>query len=293
MDVDGTRDGLQSRYRPELQPKVFYTNTPVEYWGGGRAAALIHTSVDGTRDLTLPGNVRVYFLASTQHLPFPFPPDRNRVSGGAQNISDGQALSNPAPQDNVMRALLRALHQWTSAGVTPPPSEYPRLSDHTLVPAAAVNFPSLPGVAGPRTITGPGRTVNGTVTWLPYLVPQVDADGNDVAGIHDPFVAVPLATTTGWNFRHPRVGNPGEIHQILGSFIPFARSRPARLASGDPLRSIAERYTDADDYLQRVREAAVALINQRFLLQDDLEGVMARASAYWQFATAAEQTVPR
>ena len=81
MDVDGTRDGLQSRYRPELRPKVFYTNTPVEYWGGGRAAALIHTSVDGTRDLTLPENVRVYLLASTQHLPFPFPPDRNRAIG--------------------------------------------------------------------------------------------------------------------------------------------------------------------------------------------------------------------
>jgi hypothetical protein len=226
-------------------------------------------------------------------LPFPFPPDRNRVSGAGPNINDGQALSNPVPQDSIMPALLRALHQWTSAGVTPPASEYPRLSDHTLVPVAAVNFPSLPGVADPRKISGPGRIVNGKVTPLPYLVPQVDADGNDVAGIHDPWVAVPLATTTGWNFRHPRVGNPGDIYQILGSFIPFAQSRTARLAAGDPRRSIAERYTDADDYLQRVREAAVVLINNRFLLQDDLEEVLSRARAYWQFATAAQQTAPR
>jgi len=34
VDTDGQRDGLQTRYRPEQRPKVFYTNTPVEYWGG-------------------------------------------------------------------------------------------------------------------------------------------------------------------------------------------------------------------------------------------------------------------
>jgi hypothetical protein len=169
----------------------------------------------------------------------------------------------------------------------------PRLSDHTLVPVAAVKFPSLPGVADPRQISGPGRIVNGKMTPLPYLVPQVDDDGNDVAGIRDPWVAVPLATTTGWNFRHPRVGNPGDIYQILGSFIPFAQSRAARLAAGDPRRAIAERYKSADDYLQRVRDAAVGLINKRFLLQEDLDGVLARGRAYWEFATAAQQAVPR
>ena len=75
-DVTGVRDGLQSRYTPDQRPKVFYTNTPVEYWGGGRAAALSHTSVDGARDLALPDNVRVYFLAGAQHIPGPFPPIR-------------------------------------------------------------------------------------------------------------------------------------------------------------------------------------------------------------------------
>jgi hypothetical protein len=59
VDVDGTRAGLQSHYRPDQRPKIFYTNTPVEYWGGGRAAALTHTTVDGKRDLELPDNVRM------------------------------------------------------------------------------------------------------------------------------------------------------------------------------------------------------------------------------------------
>ena len=31
-------------------------------------------------------------------------------------------------------------------------------------------------------------------------VPQVDADGNEVAGVRLPSIAVPLATHTGWNF---------------------------------------------------------------------------------------------
>src|SRR4029450_4830387 len=43
--ADGTRDGILSRYAPDQLPKIFYTNTPVEYWGLGRAAALTHTSL--------------------------------------------------------------------------------------------------------------------------------------------------------------------------------------------------------------------------------------------------------
>ena len=45
---------------------------------------------------------------------------------------------------------------------------------------------------------------------LPFLVPQVDDDGNDIAGIHDPEAAVPLATTTGWNFRR-EAGRPKSL----------------------------------------------------------------------------------
>ena len=67
--------------------------------------------------------------------------------------------------------------------------------------------------------------IGGKVVPLPHLVPQVDRDGNDIAGIRDPEVAVPLATTTGWNFRDPSVGNPRDIYQLLGSYIPFAPTK--------------------------------------------------------------------
>jgi len=287
-DITGARDGLQSRYRADQQPKVFYTNTPVEYWAGGRAAALIHTSVDGTRDLAPPDNVRIYYLSGTQHLVGSFPPARtppaDTPADPSARRSDGQELSNPTPQRNVMRALLRALRSWVQDGTPPPPSQYPHLSDLTLVPVAQVAFPALPGVADPRRIVGPARLIGGKVTPLPHLVPQVDRDGNDLAGIHDPEAAVPLATTTGWNFRREGVGNPDDIYQTLGAYIPFAATRAARDANRDPRLSIAERYRDRDDYVARVRAAATDLIQRRLMLQEDLEAVLRRAGAHWDFA---------
>ena len=186
-----------------------------------------------------------------------------------------------------MRALLRALHKWTADGVAPPPSRYPRLSDGTLVSIRDVTFPAIPGVTDPRTITGPARVLGGQVRPLPHLVPQVDEDGLDLGGIRDPEVAVPLATTTGWNFRADEVGNPVDIYQLLGSYMPFAKTAAARKASGDPRRSVEERYPSEGDYLQQVQSAATALMRGGYMLQEDLEWVLARAKAHWAFATGA------
>ena len=292
VDIDGARDSIEMRYRQEQRPNIFYTNTPVEYWGGGRAAALTHTTVDGKRDLELPDNVRMYVLAGTQHIVAPFPPVRTPpVSGSANNPatrSGGQQLNNPTPQNNVMRALLRAWHEWASAGTMPPPSQYPRLSDRTLVRIDRVRFPPLKGLADPRQIVGPARMIGGKVVPLPHLVPQVDRDGNDLAGIRDPELAVPLATTTGWNFRDPSVGNPQDIYQLLGSYVPFAPTQTARRASGDPRLSLGERYRGIEDYLERIRSSALGLIRRRYLLAEDLDGIIERAMDHWRFATRAE-----
>lgn len=183
-----------------------------------------------------------------------------------------------------MRALLQALHKWTAEGVPPPPSRYPQSSDGILVPAGEIRFPALAGGSDPRTITGPARVIGSRVVPLPHLVPKVDEDGLDLGGIRDPEVAVPLATTTGWNFRSEAVGNPGDIYQLLGSYIPFAKTATARNASGDPRRSIEERYPSESAYLQRVQAAATALIRDGYMLQEDLEWVLARARAHWAFA---------
>jgi hypothetical protein len=272
----GERGSLLQHYSPEQRPKIFFTNTSVEYWGGGRAAALIHTSADGKQDLAVPENVRIYLLAGTQHGEAAFPPARAR----------GQMMDNPVPQREVMRALLRGLHQWMSQGVAPPESRYPKLADGTLTPLPAVRFPAIPAVADPRTIAGPGQIRNGRVRMLPHLVPQVDADGNEIAGIRVPDIAVPVATNTGWNFRSPSVGGPTEIYNLLGSYIPFALTKAEREARSDLRPSIAERYRSREDYIAKLRVAAETLVNQRYLLAEDVENVVVRGAAQWQFVTS-------
>jgi hypothetical protein len=267
----GNRGGILAGYKADQLPKVIYTNTSVEYWGQGRAAALTHATIDGNSDATIPDNVRTYLLSGTQHGEAAFPP----------STGNGQAMGNPTPQANVMRALLRATSQWVQSGVRPPDSRYPRLRGETLVPVSAINFPAIPGLRNPREIEGPGYTIGDRFSALPFLVPHVDADGNEVAGIRVPEVTVPLATTTGWNFRAERIGNPSTAYALLGSYVPLARTRAERETTHDPRPSIEERYKNRDDYLQRIRAAADALVKERFILQQDVGDVVQRAARHW------------
>lgn len=258
-------DGLFENGRAaKTQPKVMFTNTAVEYWGGGRAAALIHTTADGKRDLTLPPNVRAYFLTGAQHGPAPFP---------APPETAGQQAPNPLEYWWTMRALLVAMTDWVTRGVEPPASQVPRLSDGSLVTVAKLKFPALPGVANPRTVQGP-RAENHD---LPFLVPQVDADGNEIAGIRTPEHRVPMATFTGWNFRGAAIGGTAQLVNLLGAAVPF----PATKTAGDPRRALDERYPAKDAYLAAASEAADALVKGRYLRRDDVAAVMARVEAWW------------
>jgi hypothetical protein len=267
-DAAGRRDGLLARYTTVQLPKIIYTNTPVEYWGQGRAAALTHVSIDGTTDLILPDSVRSYLIAGAQHGEAAFPPPQGQ----------GQALGNPTPQGDVMRALLRAAHRWVTTGAPAPISRVPRLREGTLVTLEKLKFPGLPGVTNPRLIEGPRAP-------LPFLVPQTDADGNDIDGIRVPEVAVPLATTTGWNFRAERIGNPTTPVALLGSYFPFPKTRAERQAHNDPRSSIEERYSTREDYLAKIRAAAMDLVKSGLMLDEDVELTMQRAGRHWDWAT--------
>ena len=271
--ITGKKDGLLDKARTRGHaPKIFYTNTSVEYWGGGRAAALVHSTPDGRANQPLPDNVRAYFLTGTQHSPGQFPPRKSAA---------GQQLENPVQYWWTMRALLVAMTQWVTSNAAPPASQHPHFKDEgaTIVKAADIPFPAIPGVQSPRIVT-PGRDRGRS---LPLLVGQVDADGNERAGIRLPDVAVPLATYTGWNFRSPEVGGTKELVALAGSAIPFAATKAKRTASGDPRPSVEERYTSKDDYLRRVKEAADKLVKERYLLADDLDATVARASEMWDF----------
>jgi Alpha/beta hydrolase domain len=285
--AEGALDNPRAR---EHQPKIFYTNTGVEYWGGGRSAALIHTTSDGTKDLVLPDNERVYLLAGSQHGPAAFP----------SRVTNGQQKENPNNYWWTMRALLVAMDRWVREGVAPPASRYPRLQDGTLVRAADVAFPGVPTVTSPRSLTAGTRGVNHLIdkdgapgTPLPLLVPQVDKDGNERAGIRLPDVAVPLATLTGWNFRKAEIGAPNQLFPLMGSYIAFPATRTDRERSHDPRLSIEERYPSRERYVALVKEAGAALVKDRYLLADDLPQVVDRAGQHWDLVMRGPNTSTR
>ena len=111
----------------------------------------------------------------------------------------------------------------------------------------------------------------------PVLVPSVDADGNESAGVRVPEVAAPLATYLGWNLRKDSEVMAG----IVGSALPFAETEEARAAQGDPRPSIEARYPSREAYLDAVRAAAVALQEERLLLAEDVERCVATAGKRW------------
>ncbi len=277
--VSGASEGLLENVRARThQPKVLYTDTGVEYWGGGRVAALVHTAPDGSKDLVLPDNVRLYFLAGAQHSPAAFPP----------TLGTGQQIANPMDYWWTLRALFVAMDRWVREGTAPPASQYPRLDQGTLVKPPAVEWPAIPGVQSPTTLTSGTRRANpfikggaGAGAELPLLVPQVDADGNETTGVRLPEQVVPLATYTGWNFRNREVGSPGQLYPLLGSYVPFAKTKAAREKMGDPRLSIEERYPTHEEYSRRIAAAAAALVKAGYLLQDDVPAVTARAEEHW------------
>jgi hypothetical protein len=277
-------------------PKIFYTNTSYEYWG--RAAALIHTSADGKEDVEPPANVRIYFLAGLQHFSGAFPPAKS-TPGSPEYTA--QQLQNPNPIRWYWRALITDMNDWVKDGKTPPASTHPRIADSTLVSLEKYRFPKIPGVNTPREENLAYRLDFGTpwkqgiVTNEPPkagkpftgLVPQGDADGNDLGGVRLPELQVPLATYTGWNLRDPSIGAPEQRVSFLGSWIPMARTAEARKKSGDPRLSIAERYASREEYMTKFEQAAQNLIEQRFLLQEDLPAILERGKLEWK--TIAEQ----
>ena len=125
---------------------------------------------------------------------------------------------------------------------------------------------------------------------LPLLVPQVDADGNEIAGIRLPEVVVPLATYTGWNFRRPEIGGTNLLVSLLGSYIPLARTKAERDSRGDPRLSIDERYSTRGPYLSSIRSAAAALVRDRYLLAEDVDSVVRRAADHWDLVMGASST---
>lgn len=273
--------------RPEasakVSAKVMHTQSAAEYWH--RSGSLVHTDPLGAKDADIPENIRIYAFGGTQHGPAGFPP--------AKGIADN--LTNPGDYRPMLRALLDALDRWVTEGKAPPPSMYPRIDKKTLVSwrQESSGFPALPGVRYPEVIQEPPALdygsrflKEGIITQEPprvlgkyvVLVPRSDKDGNDLGTLLPPEVAVPRATYTGWNLRRRDAGAEATLANLLGSYIPFAKTKAERLATGDPRLSLEERYGDLEGYRKQFAEACQAMVRDGYLLEEDMRRFVAEAA---------------
>ena len=83
-------------------------------------------------------------------------------------------------------------------------------------------------------------------------------------------VEAPLATYTGWNLRARGFGH-GATHTFVGSTIPFPETESERRITGDPRRSILERYATQAAYTAAITAAARRLVEERLMLEEDVE----------------------
>ena len=279
--LTGREDAILKR--PETDPLIFHTQTATEYWV--RRGSLAHTDTQGN-DLVQPETVRIYMWSSSQHSADPL------LKAPASGI--GRHYSNNVATSMLFRAMLDAMDAWASNGKKPPPSQIPTRADNTLVDYATwrEQFPDIPGVMplacpnplplldfGPDADKGilrePPTFVHGRNDpdgpGLAYtvLVPSVDRNGNDVAGVRAPMVAAPLGTYTGWNPRAHGHGH-GMQWRFEGSYIPFAETPSERTATADPRRSILERYATKQEYQAAIIAAARELVAQGFMLEEDV-----------------------
>ena len=273
-----------------------------EYWV--KTASLLHTTPDGASDLPDSPYTRNYFMSSMRH-----------GTGNAANRGNCQQFDNPLNSAPVQRALFLALDEWATKGKLPPNSSVPTFADGTLVLPADTGFPTnIPDRFGEtpngkvtytglkttryRFDLGPGFYDTGIPTIFPPLiippfeidtavpiisrngpiypsfVPKTDRDGNDIAGVRLPDVTVPLATYTGWALRRGAHANDG--CEAAGQYLPFAKTKADRQASGDPRRSVEERYPSFDKYYNQVKRAVENMVRDRLLLCEDADDQLER-----------------
>lgn len=278
-------------------PKIIETFGGLEFWALRMSPDLVGT--DAKADIPLLDNVRRYYLPATSH-----GGGRGGFQAAAPPIPAGCVLpANPNSQAESMKALRTALVEWVMKGVEPPPSRYPKLRPASEVEgrlvaptAEAMGFPAIPGVPKPDGVINPVldydfgpefryADLSGAITQappiirgsLPTLVPNTDADGNDVGGVRSVLLQVPLGTYTGWN---PQAGgfDRGKQCGLTGGYIPFVRTKAERVAAGDPRPSLEERYGSHEKYVELVRAAAAKAVAERYLLPADADALVAQAA---------------
>jgi hypothetical protein len=251
-------------------PKTFHVDSDTEIFQA--RSSLVVTTPDG-KPITLPNDVRAYFLAGSQHGP----------AAQATRPQDSQHLQNPLQHGLYLRALVAAMDAWVVNNTTPPASRYPSVADGTFVPANSpkAQFPAIPGFRY-TGLVNELKLLDHSVqppregASYPVFVVAKDADGNNAVGLRHPLVEVPFATYTGWSLRSEGFAKDA-LAGLSGAYLPFAATRAERMASGDARPSLEERYRDQTAYVEALSRAANAQVRERILLQEDADRIVEAA----------------
>lgn len=239
--------------RGEVPPKMILFNTVTDYYS--LRASLGRTGASGTADRPIPANVRMYDIAGASHVLVAKPP-------AGCSLPQGRLDWTP-----VSRAALLRLDAWVAVNAEPPPN---------------VLMPLEPAGAEPPALRAPAHLPGAVIQ-----VPQRDTDGNAIGGVRLPDLAVPLGTHGGQN--RPQTFTCS----LVGSYTEFAATRAQRESAGDARLSIAERYRDRDDYVNRIRIAALDLIEAGFLLPGDAAVIVQAAASHGGFRAQTANPAPR
>ncbi|MCK8785269.1 hypothetical protein M0638_12825 [Roseomonas sp. NAR14] len=273
--LSGRRDGILLRCRLDNScPRLMQMDSEFEFWGS--QASLLVTDPQGF-PVAMPADVRLYMLAGAPH----------------GNLWNAVARRNPAcalpvnPQSGgpVLRALIVAMQDWIATGAEPSASRYPRREEGTLVPAGQA-LPAIPGLGyraqyARANLIEPNPNEQGAGVpairgEYPLFLPRAGLDGNAIAGIRQPLLAVPRATYTGWN---PIAGadGPQDLCTQLGGVLPLPATAAEARAAGDPRPTLEALYPTPESYVEAVRAAAAELLHARLLLPRDAEAAVAAA----------------
>lgn len=212
-----------------------------------RGGSLIHTTPDGTRDVEPAPTSRIYALVGHGHIGGPFPPEKPKNAQSLQNFLNYWPLTH---------ALMDAMDAWVKKNTAPPPSRYPRIADGTLV-RATTPFAYQP--------FKPDRASTYTA-----LVPAVDAHGNELGGVRMPFLTTPVATFRSWNLREAASGFPQYRASFLGAIVPFPK----------------DELPPKDEYLGRFTRDMLQLVDERYLVREDVYELVKRAGELYEWVAA-------
>jgi hypothetical protein len=225
------------RERGEKPPLIVMLSSTTDFYS--LRASLGRTGGDGTTEVPIPANVRMYDVAGASHAILP-----------KMKCELPYARLDWTP---VLRATLLHLDDWVTKGTEPPANRL---------------MPLEPARDNPMVLRAPSNLPKAVIE-----IPKRDADGNVIGGVRLPDMQVPLGANAQQN---PPLSFSC---MLGGAYVAFPRTQAEADASHDTHRPVLERYKTRNDYVNLIRGAARDLEHDGFLLPDDAAVIIQSAAS--------------